>query len=241
MRNLIRLLPLLLFGAASCNFPIPMAVVSIRPMYGWVDGCTAVKVGGHGFGDDAQVLLGGTALTDLTFPDPEAESLDVGYVLYGVTPPKSDGQPGWVDLTVETGGTSSTVAGIYYYQACPGAPWPEALSVTEGVTAGTAISVTGCSLDAAAYTVKVGDSDPVPLSSVCGTAQVTFAAPQQDEGTWFLGFFDSAGIQVYPDPACDITVPVGDYVPPVDADTSDTAAPWDPCSGAVTLTYGGAA
>jgi hypothetical protein len=241
MKHLRGLAALPLLGFSSCNFPLPMTVVSIRPMYGWMDGCTAVELGGHGFDDDAVAYLDGQALQDVTFPDAETNPLDVGYEMYGVTPPKTDGIPTFVNLTVESGGDQSVSTGAFYYVACPASPYPEAIAADPEVTQGSVVVFSGCNLDASLYTVRVGESDSVPLASQCGTAQVTFAAPQRDAGTWFVGFFDTAGTQVYPDPACDITVPVEAYVPPVDPDTSDTAAPYDPCGGAFTLTYGGAA
>jgi len=235
----LTLLPVL--GFASCNFPLPMTVVSIRPMYGWRDGCTSAQVGGHGFDEDARVFLDDQEVLELIQPDAGTTPLDVGFQLSIVTPPKTDNLPGEVDLRVDSGGDTSTAAGAFYYVACPASPYPEALATdSETIQEGAYVAVTGCNLDASLYTVSVGDSERVGLSSVCSTAQVGFAAPARDAGTWFVGFFDAEGTQLFPDPACDITIPVSEYVPPVDPDTSDTAAPYDPCAGALSLTYGGA-
>jgi len=210
--------------------------VSIRPIYGWVDGCTPVAVGGHGFGDDVQVTIGGQALADQSLPDATLFPLDVGYEVYGTTPPSTAGK-GTAEVKVSTGGVSDTVSSGFYYVDCPSPGTVEGIDPAEGVAAGDTITLQGCGLDPAAVTVRVGDAgDDQPLTAVCSTATATFVAPAVSKpAAWYVGFFDSAGTQLSPDPACDITLPAGSITNP---DTADTA--WvDPCSGAATLTYGG--
>lgn len=229
-------LPLAALALASCGMQ-GMDAVSIRPIYGWVDGCTDVKIGGHGFGDDVSVTIGGNPLQNLTLPDPAEDPLDVGFVIYGTTPPSTDGK-GAHDVVVTSGGETDTITDGFYYVECPAVGYVEAASPTEGVSPGDTITMMGCGMDASAYTVRVGDAkSDVPLTSVCSSATVTFTAPApSSDGTWYVGFFDSNGTQVSPDPACDITQPAGSITNP---DTGDTG--WvDPCAGALAITYGGA-
>lgn len=243
---ILRLIPLLgLWTFASCNIPLPMKVVTIRPTYGWVDGCYTVKVSGHGFTSDAQVWLNDEGLV-VNQPNAETDPLDVGYVLYAYVAQNTLRSPGFADLYVGSNGEASMVPRAFYFEACPGAPWPTSATVNTAdglATTDATVSVEGCSLSGSpTYTARVGSSEEdLPVATVCGTAQVTFSAPQMDPGTWRIGFFDMEGNQVYPDPACDITVPVESYEPPADADTTDTAWPWDPCAGSLTLQYAGGA
>lgn len=211
-------------GVTSCS-NLPLDAVSIRPIYGWVDGCTDVKVSGHGFDDDISVKLGGQALEGLTLPDPEANPLDVGYVVYGVTPPASEA--GYADLEVTSGGETDTVKDAFYYVACPADPYVEAAS-TDTAAAGDTIVLSGCNLDASAYQVQVG-GETVALSSECGTATVSFTAPDLDDGCYYVHMVDASG-NVLDGCGADTC---GGY------DTGDTGAAMA-CDGLPTLTYGGA-
>jgi hypothetical protein len=226
MRLLI--LPLALAGCNTVGF----GVISMEPIYGWVDGCTDVKVSGHGFDPDASATLGGVALTDLTQPD---GLLDEGYQLFGRTPPSPTGATGYADLTVTSGGESGTLAQAFWYAACPGAGFADGADPAE-VTEGATVTLSGCGLDPATQAVRVGTSAALPIEASCGTARATFTAPGLPAGTWYVGVFDLAGTQIFPDPACDITQPVATG----DTAEQDTATP-DPCAGAPTLAYGGAA
>lgn len=220
---------------------LPPDLVLIKPNYAYEDGCVDVTVSGHGFGDDVQVTVGGAPLENLTLPDPNEAPLDVGFVVYGTVPA---GTPGPAEVTMTTAGVEDTLgvtsdgevattAGAFYYVACPAPYYVEYYEPAE-VSDDTSVFLQGCGIDTSGH-VQVGPApDQLAMTSVCGTAQATFDAPANAPGTWYVGFFDSAGTQVYPDPACDITQPPGTGV-----DTGDTGFV-DPCSGALTLTYGGA-
>jgi hypothetical protein len=136
---------------------------------------------------------------------------------------------------VASGGESGTLAEAFWYAACPGAGYAEVAEPAE-VSAGTVVTLSGCGFDPANQAVRVGTSAALPVETACGSARVTFTAPDLAAGTWYVGVFDLAGAQLYPDPACDITVPAATG----DTAEQDTATP-DPCAGVPTLTYGGAA
>lgn len=223
-------------GLASCN-KVGFDAVSIRPIYGWVDGCTAVSIGGHGFGDDVKVTIGGSDLVDAALP--EKESLDYGYQVTGLTPPGA--QPGYATVTVSTGGQSADVFGDFYYEACPLAAYPESVSPDSGLATGTTVTIAGCNL-MGDYQVKVGPADPVSVSSACSTAYVTFSAPQLTDnsdtnypGGYYVAILDGSGTQIFPDPAsgCDTTATVGSGEV-----TTDTGT-YDACSGVPVVVYGG--
>jgi len=223
-------------GLLSCN-KVGFDAVSIRPIYGWVDGCTAVSVGGHGFGDDVKVTIGGTDLVNQTLPD--KESLDYGYEVTGATP--AGAQPGYAEVKVTSGGQEAVVFGDFYYEACPLSAYPESTSPDSGLSAGTTVTMTGCNL-MGDYQIKVGTANPVSVSSACSTAQITFSAPDLPAnsdsnypGGYYVAILDSAGNQLLPDPAsgCDTTQAVGSAVI-----TSDTGE-YDPCSGVPIVSYGG--
>ncbi|MCB9760341.1 MAG: IPT/TIG domain-containing protein [Alphaproteobacteria bacterium] len=206
----------------ACD-PLGTRAVSIRPIYGWVDGCTTVKISGHGFADGTTATFGGNAIENPTYPDPDSEALDVGYLFYGTTPAGS--APGYVDVVVTSGGETYPLATPFYYEACPGLLAIEDVSMGETVTSGDSIGLTGCGFDASTIKVKVGDAEPVALTSVCSSAQVSFSAPDLPAGTYEVVFTDAGGDQVYPTPGCGV------------ADSGDTATP---CEPTFEMTYGGA-
>jgi hypothetical protein len=225
-----------LAGAAlalsGCD-PIGFGAVSIRPIYGWQDGCTPVSIGGHGFDDDISVKIGDQAIEDLILPGtPEAEpystkpELDEGYVVWGTTPPGA--ASGNAEVSVTSGGETDDIFGGFYYEACPMSAYPTALS-TSTAAAGDTIGVSGCNLQPG-WTVRVGNAEPVAVSSVCSTAEVTFTAPALEAGTWLIAILDTDGNELYPLTGCDTTVAYAGG-----GDTSDTA--YDPCSGIPSLTY----
>jgi len=223
-------------AVAGCNEP-PFNAVSISPIYGWVDGCADVKVSGSGFGETVTVKLGDQDLDAIAYPDKDANPLDVGYVVYGQTPPAATGAAGYVTMKVESAGKTAEVKDAFYYVACPSTPYPEAvLSAAEGVAAGDMVTIAGCGFDPSLQ-VQVGGAAPVAITSVCSTAQASFTAPDPGAGCWYVGFLDSTGTQVFPPPECDITQDCS--VSQTIGDTADTGA-YDPCGGALTLTYGGA-
>lgn len=240
-------------GLLSCNEP-SFRAVSIRPIYGWVDGCTPVSIGGSGFGDDVSVTIGGKALVNPELPpapdddddndyladddpsndadDEEVLSRDYGYQVTGLTPPGD--AAGYATVTVSTGGQSADIFEPFYYEACPLAAYPESISPDTGLASGTTVALSGCNLSSD-YQVQVGTANPVAITSTCSTASVTFTAPDLPAGDYYVAIVDSAGNLVFPDAAsgCDTTGAVGASVT-----GSDTAAV-DPCDGVPVVTYGG--
>jgi hypothetical protein len=210
------LLPIVL---GSCD-PITFGAVSIRPIYGWVDGCSEVKVSGHKFGDDVTGAVAGEPFTNIVLPTKE---LDKGFFFTATMP--AGATNGFAEVSVTSGGETSTIPDAYYYVTCPAAIYPETAAPTEGVTAGTVVTLTGCNLDATLYRVQVGAAEPVAMTSVCGTGIATFTAPDlpalPDGAGYAVSFVDANGVLVYPQ-ICD---------------TADTATP---CDIVHTLVYGGA-
>ncbi len=236
---------LAVFALLSCNAnSIGFEVVSIRPIYGWVDGCNAVKVSGHGFEEGASVRVGGAELSDLTAPE---LATDKGYQLFGTMPA---GEHGYADVVVtQPDGDASTLANGYYFVECPGAPYVE--SVSEGVVAGDAVTLSGCGFDATNMFVQVEDGPSLPLTAGCGTATATFEAPDLPPDT-VVSFkvVDADGNDLYPgcsDAGGDTDAGDTDAADTdVDTDGLDTDADTDipvdtdiPCEYP-TLTYGGA-
>lgn len=208
---------------ASCNTP-PFNVVSVKPIYGWVDGCTEVRVSGSGFADDATVAFGGVEVPVTS----RGEGIDAGYWLGAVMPPAASGTNGYVDVTVNSAGASDTVPGAFYYVACPMLGNVEVVDPAD-VSAGTSVSVWGCGLDTTQLRVKLSDpmgklpaSEPLPLSPDCSTAQAHFTAPSMPSGTYDVLLVDSSEAIVYPP----------DYGCVPDSATA--------CYPVFTVTYGGA-
>lgn len=209
-------IPLLAVLGSCGSRSIGFEVVSIRPIFGWADGCNAVKISGHGFATSAEqgaTSIGDKPVTDLTLPD---SSLDIGYTFTATVPA---GTPGYADVTVHNKDAESTLTDGYFYVECPAPALIEAASPTKGVTAEMVIHLTGCNLDAAAFTAKVGDAEPVPLTSACGTGEVTFVAPDLADGAYGVSLLNADGEVVFPTPC----------------DTADTGAS---CDVAPVLTYG---
>ena len=224
---------------------LPPAVVSIRPIYAWEDGCTQVKVSGNSFGDDVEVTVGGEPLSNLTQPDPEESPLDVGFVLYGTVPP---GAPGNATVEMSSGDVTDDIPDGFNYIACPSAAYVEVMDPATGIGNGSTVNLVGCGLDTAEVSVRVGPNPTdVPITSNCGSADVSFSAPDNTDGTWIVAFYDAQGSRISPSDECDITQPVevsddtGSYTDYVyDVYYPDSGGEDDPCSGALILTYGGA-
>ncbi len=240
---------LMLLSAVGCNDP-GFDGVSIRPTWGWVDGCTDVTIGGFGFDDGVSATLDGQPVTGITLPDPETQELEVGYEFYAVTAPHA---VGFTDMVVTNGDgeTADTVKNAFYYVACPGAPHIDAIAPTD-VSAGTEVTISGCGfsdgltaefmLPAAPTgttpTSPTGTQTPptasatgagpeptvlasVPLVPACSTAVVSFAAPQLEPGTYLVVITDASGTILYGSNLCD---------------TADTGGG---CESPLFLTYGG--
>ncbi len=222
---------------AGCN-KVPFDAVTIRPTYGWQDGCTSVKISGASLGDSISATIGGTAVTDIERPEDEE---DRTFFFFAVTPPNAE--VGVQDVTVTSDGKTDTITGTggFYYVACPAAPEIEAFAPTEGLTAGATISMSGCNIDTAALSVRVIDATgaevaTADLTSDCGTAYASFAAPDLADGTYMVLIVDGDGTVVHPatgDPI--VCAASGD-----DPDSGDSAAPEPPvCDPAIEITYGG--
>ena len=230
-------------GLQSCNVP-DFRVVSIRPIFGWVDGCTPVSIGGAGFGSSVSVTVGGNALENVTYPDAETAPLDVGYEVYGTTPPAS--AAGYADVVLSSDGNTGEVnpndsVGAFYYAACPLSAYPETVSPSTGLASGTTVSLGGCNLSSD-YQVRVGPSAPVSLTKVCSTASVTFSAPDLQpnsdafySGGYFVSILDASGNMIFPDPAsgCDPTLSVAENA------VVDTGGEYNLCDGVPLVVYGG--
>ena len=224
----------------SCN-TVGFGVVSIKPVFGYVDGCTPVKVSGHGYGDDVKVTIGGVDLVDQVAPTAE---LDVGYFVTGTTPPGA--AVGYVGVEATSGGVTDDIAfaeqdldgdgvaddGDFYYQACPYDAFPEVLSQYSDVSSGTVIDMTGCNLKDG-YQIKVGPANPVSMTVTCSTANASFTAPDLPEGDYYVAVVDSSGTQVFPalDSGCDTTGAVG-----ASLGGSDTAT-FDNCTDVPYISY----
>ncbi len=186
----------LLLGTSCSNNTFD--AVSIRPIYGWVDGCTAVTVTGRGFGDDIEVYIGDQKVSSLTGA---TEEIDKGFLVNGIVPPSLLGK-GYQDVTVRTGGKEDVItgSGAYYYVECPALGYLESYGPGEGVTAGSSISLGGCGLDAAAVKARILDStgtavgSDIALTSNCGTASASFVAPAVPaDGQYYLTLVDADG------------------------------------------------
>jgi hypothetical protein len=210
---------------AGCN-KVGFDAVTVYPTHGWVDGCTDIKIGGTGFGDDVAATVGGKPLENTSIPAKD-DTNNYGYQLFGRTP-QADAK-GFATVEVTNGGEKVTLKDAFYYVECFGSPYPEAALPSDGITTGSTVTIYGCNLDASAYHVEVRDpsgvatSQTATLTSDCRTGIVSFTAPSMPAGDHQLYFVDSNGAQIWP-PVC------------TDTDTSDTA---DPCIDPITLNFAG--
>ncbi len=214
-----------LLAGLACEDRLGFDAVSLYPTHGWVDGCTNVRMGGHGFTDDFTATLDGNPIAiDSSLPDPAETPLDVGFEKYGTTPP---GEQGFADYEAKDGSDTVKIANSFFYETCPGAPFVETVEVIDGD-----VTISGCGFDAGAtraYLVaKGGDpkgTDDFKLTSVCGTATVSFGTGGAP-GTYELYLSLDGGTTFIPDPYC------------VDKDTADTAVV---CEAAPIVTIKGGA
>jgi len=229
-------LPLVLL--ASCDL-VGYDAVSIRPNYGWDDGCTDVKISGHGFAADVSATIGGAPVDNIVLPD-ESDELNYGFYFHARTPayeiPASDGTeefaPNYASVVVTSDGEDSEITNAFYYVACPGDPYVEAMVPSEGVSNGDTILLAGCNVKDS-YKIEIRDPAGVvqavqaDLTSVCGEAHASFTAPDLADGTYEVYFMNAAGdTQIWPGEDCD-------------ADTADTAFTAAFCPSDLTITYGG--
>lgn len=242
--RILLLLPVAMLGCSTGG----LDAVSIRPIYGWVDGCTPVKISGNEFGTDvsAKVIAidenlaptgasADIANADITQPDPadttdRLNALNAGFLFYASMPPSPTGSNTWADIEVTSGGVSDTIPAAYYYQACPAAPYIESYGPADGLVGGETLTIAGCNLNASAYELRVisgelGETTTVAMSSVCGTAEVSFTAPTLTAGSYEFAIYEVGA-------AADAS-PV---YPLCYGDTGDTGYY---CDAPLTVTYGG--
>lgn len=201
-----------LVALAGCN-KVGFDFVSIEPTYGYADGCTDVKIGGHGFSKDISGTIGGNAITDIVLPDENSkdrlEQLNVGFQFTGLSPA---GEGGFAEVSVDNGdGEPDSIKDAWYYISCPGAPYPEALGATD-VAVGDSVLILGCGMDTSLKVRldPVGATTGAPvgataaLTSVCSTARVSFDVPAGTApGSYLVNFVDGSGTLVYGDNLCD--------------------------------------
>lgn len=230
MKRILWLAPWTALLGGSCN-NAGFDAVSIRPIYGWAEGCGPVRVSGHGFGDDVTVSLGdgdvATMQVPLESPTVPSDEVNKGFYVEGVMPASPGGGGVYADVIVTTGGQTDVIEGAFYYVACPGVGYVEGLAPSEGLLGGETVSLSGCGLDAAGLQAWLVDGagvpahqSPLPLTSICRTASVSFTAPALPAGAYYLLLTDLEGN------------PVSGGAP----DTGDTAA----LAHALVLSFGGA-
>ena len=216
-----------LLAGLACEDRLGFDAVSLFPTQGWEDGCTEVKMGGHGFTDDFSATLNGNPI-ELIEDHPEVLELDVGFEKWGQTPP---GEHGFADYKATDGDDSATVDNAFFYLACPAAPYVEAVEAVDGT-----ITISGCGFDASSTTAylvpKGGDlakksKGPFDLSEECGSAIVSLSpGAGAPPGVYELYLSLDGGKTFLPDPDC------------VDKDTADTAVV---CEAAPIVTIKGGA
>lgn len=206
---------------AACN-DAGYDAVSIRPTYGWADGCTDVKISGHGFADDVSATIGGEAVTDISLATLENNQ---GFVFYGTTPPATaDMVATHNDVTVTSDGEDSVIPMAYYYVACMGDPLVEDFGVVVGndfaqngtpvtlrsdaIETGDTVEYAGCNLPTGGSVVIADPSGTeadasADLSNDCSTAVASFEAPTLTAGgTYWIFLLDSNGDII--EPACSV-------------------------------------
>ena len=231
----------------SCNTP-SFRAVSVRPIYGWADGCNSVKISGAGFEDDVSVSVGDDPLMSLATPEAE---IDQGYYVTGVIPPLDLAASEYVTITVSSGGESDDVLDDFYRIACPAPILVEGMSPTTGLAAGGDVTIGGCHIYDT-HTVSIGgESATISNVSSCegGTDTGSFAAPDVADGFWHVAYYDSTGAEIYPViEGCDPAAAPQVYATDVDPENGPFAGdyildeegnPLDPCYGATLVQYGG--
>lgn len=210
----------------ACN-DAGYALVSISPIYGWVDGCNPVTLSGHGFSEDVSASIGSSDITGLT--QPEAKQ-DKGFVLHGVAPA---GPHGYAEVSLRSAGVTSKLEGTagYYYVECPGTGMIDSVTPSTELGDGVTVILNGCGLDSTGAAARIVSADgtpqgaDLPLTSMCGKGTASFTAPPLADGDYFLELVSLA----------DGSVLIGAPCPP--GDSGDTGSH---CTD-YPLTYGGGA
>lgn len=204
---------------AACN-DAGYEAVTIRPTYGWADGCTDVKISGHGFADDVSATIGGEAVTDVT---PATLEVNREFFFYATTPPATgDMVAAHNDVVVTSDGEDSTIPNGFYYVACMGAPLVEDFGVVVGndftqagapvtirsdaITTGDTVEYAGCNLPTGGSVVIADptgteDDAAADLTNDCSTAIASFEAPTLTGGaTYWIFLLDDSDAII--EPAC---------------------------------------
>jgi hypothetical protein len=183
----------------GCNTTPRFDAVSIRPIYGWTDGCGTARISGHGMSDAAVVKIGDSVMGPAENPAVPGE-IDKGFWFERQIPA---GAVGFHDVVVDNGdGKVDTIPKGYYYVECPGIAVDAAGDESDGVlVAGDTVTVRGCGLTTSVF-AQIGSAAPVPLTQKCGAGVATFAAPELPAGDYLLTFVDGSGNLLYP-PTCD--------------------------------------
>lgn len=199
----------------SCNTP-SFRVVTVKPIYGWTDGCTEVRVSGSGFDEASTLSVGGTSVDVIA----RGEGADAGYWVNAYTPPSSTGASGDVDVTLTSAGESGTITGGFHYVQCPEGgtvdnvyasatipepydPWTPA-APSSSVTSGTDVTITGCGIDFTSLKVKlVSEADGTEANLItptqtCGTGVGHFTVPTLTDGAWDVLLVDANDTIFYP-------------------------------------------
>jgi hypothetical protein len=187
------------FLLGGCNNTPRFDAVTIRPIYGWTDGCGTARISGHGMSDDATVKIGANTMGPPELA-PTIPDYDKGYWFERQIPA---GTKGFADVVVINGdGKTATIPKAFYYVECPGVAVDALADEADGVlAAGDTVTVRGCGLTTD-LRVKIGDADPVALTQTCGAGIATFQAPANPAGDYLVTFVDASGNLVYP-PVCD--------------------------------------
>jgi len=187
----MRLWSLAIIMLVGCN-DAGYRAVSIRPGAGWIDGCTDVRISGHGFGDAVSATIGGNEVTDIFRPTGEVQGdADADFYFFAVTPAGT--APGVATVVVTSDGDEDEIESGFYYLACWGDPWIDTMTPDEGVATGDTITLRGCNIDAGTYTVTIldptGTQEPVEniaLTADCLTAYASFTAPNLPDGSYYV-------------------------------------------------------
>lgn len=179
------------FATGCLNVP---TVETIVPQHGFVDGCTDVVVQGHHLGETATgELRNGTNnvtidLTPAAYDDTKPDhAQDIGFLYTGNigANPLGAGDGGFYDVVLTVDGVETMISEGWYFRECIGGISVEGEAFAAKVVGGSEVYLEGCGMDPATVTATiydakcsaVKDGTDLALTSVCGSAQTTFALP----------------------------------------------------------------
>lgn len=163
----------------------PPAVVSLRPIWGYEDGCLPATLSGHGFVREGFAVSVGGVDVPVTWPE---APLDDGFtVTLDALPPHA---PGNVPVVVTNGGETLTYEPGFTYTACEPSPRVDYGYVTDAegnpldvaaIAGGDLLVVVGCGFDDAT-TVTIGGVDAPILERGCTTSLLVEVPPADAHG-----------------------------------------------------------